>query len=115
MDRYGNETSYLTYMQMGIFRPPLGIEIWRQEAPSKHTNSAIFFNNNMSLWTGHKVPQRRQGSNGHSRLRSQKSTLSASMGLTIRVQKRLHNIPHEGVLHDPYAEIPWKGGVMATP
>ena len=48
MDKYEHKTSYLTQMQMGNFRSPLGTGIWSQQVPSKHTNSAILFYNNMS-------------------------------------------------------------------
>ena len=57
MDKYEHRTSYLTYMQMGSLRSPLGMGIYSREVPSKHTNSAILFYNNMSQWTAHKVPQ----------------------------------------------------------
>ena len=48
MDKYEHKTSYLTYMQMGSFRSPLGMGIWSWEVPSKHTNSAFVYYNNMS-------------------------------------------------------------------
>ena len=48
MDKYEHKTSYLTYMQMVSFRSPLGTGIESREVPSKHTNSAILFYNNIS-------------------------------------------------------------------
>ena len=48
MTKYEHETSYLTYMQMGSFRSPLGLGIWSRKVPSKHTTSAIPFYNDMS-------------------------------------------------------------------
>ena len=96
MCEYEHRTSYLTYMQMGSFRFPLGMGTWSQEVSSKHTNSAILFYNNMSQWTAYKVTQRRQGSNEHSGLRPQKSTNSASMEASRRVHQRPHNIPQGG-------------------
>ena len=71
--------------------------------PSKHTNSAIRFYNNMSQSITHKVPQRRQGCNGH-------SGLSAPMGASMRVHQRLHNIPNGGVPRDSYPDLDRKEG-----
>ena len=50
MDKYEHKMSYLTYMQMGSFRFPLGMGLWSQEVPSQHTKSAIlFYNNNLLM------------------------------------------------------------------
>ena len=78
--------------------------------PSKHTKSAILFYNNMSQWITHKVPQQRQGSNGHSGLRPQASTHSAPMRASMRVHQRLHNIPNGGVPRDSYPDLDRKEG-----
>ena len=96
MDEYEHRTSYLTYMQMGGIHSPLGMGIWSREVPSKHTNSAILFYNNMSEWTAHYVPQQRQGSNEHLGARPQTSTNSASTGASIREHQRPHSVPQGG-------------------